>query len=488
MSSKLNPFDLSPATSQPTRPAAVPRILMLGDKQRKFLHYIMEDKYYETIAFGGSRGGGKTMVSCMAMILRRMKFAGTDGLMLRRVQKAADMNLGAEIRKCLSLVGLPADKQVWRWLESKKQWIFTPNGNIIQLGYCSRENDWEQHQGLQWTDMAFEEANQFPESTWDNLGGSNRTANQDCSPKRWITFNPGGIGSEWTDRRFGIRDQSTAEAKSIFVKSLLKDSKPLLANDPGYRDRVLAKLPEWRRLQWEEGSFDAIEDAFFQVDPRMIRKQEVPYYADIWGGVDAGYFPSAFASVVFATWQDYHGKQRVHVMGEVKKHRLNLREQAEETIQMSAAVSPQHRVKAWYADPAAWKRRESETGANENTAYFWTMNGLVVTQAYTNARAAGWLVMRTLMENCSLTVDPSCRALINEMTGAMHDKKTEDIDERCEDHLLDALRYGLVSTAWGFVKDTAKAKPFEQFIAQAGAKQRQISSTIDLLKGDLTIA
>lgn len=429
--------------------------IQAGEAQRRFLWAICEDNYYEAIGFGGARGGGKTFISCLAMVLRRLRYPGTRGLMLRRVQTAADQNLGEEVRKVLTMLGIPQGTGGVVWLETKKRFIF-PNGAYIQLGYCRQENDWERYQGIEYTDIAFEEAGQFPEKAWLNIVGSNRTNSIDptIKPKVWATFNPGGIGSAWVNKRFGIKDPLTCEARTLFIQSLLKNSKALLENDPGYRDRVLAKQPEWRRAQWEDGDWDALEGQFFVLDPRMIREQEVPYWAEVYCGVDAGYYPSAFAAVWIAKWKDGLGAMRFHVMREVKKVKLNYVQQAKEALYMEEVGLPNHLVSARFADPSCWRRSEGHSGISTTTAMSWAESGFVVTSAYTNARAGGWILLRTIMEEKAFTIDPSCKALLEEMEGAVHDEKTDDIDDECEDHLLDALRYCLVSIAQNYYPES----------------------------------
>lgn len=428
-------------------------VIQATETQRHFLDVVLNSKEYTTIGFGGARGGGKTFVSCLAMVLRRLQYPMTHGLMIRRIQRATDRNLGEEIKKIIWMLELPYNEEGGiRWLESKKEFRF-PNGSVIVLGYCKNVGDWEQYQGLQYTDIVIEEANQFPEKDFDNIRASNRASVSipGLIPKVWLTFNPGGIGSEWTARRFGIVEPYRAEKGFVFIKSLLRHSKALLEQDPGYRDRVLANQPEWRRKQWEEGDFEAVEGAYFVVDPALFREMDVPYYAQVYAGVDAGYYPSAFAVVWVAIWTAYDTegveKTHVHVCAEYKRTRLNAVQQAEEAKSVERTVLAAHHVKARFADPSAWKRTEGETGMSVTMAYLWARNRFVVTPATTNARVAGWMLIRTLLDNKQLTIDPRCRALKYEMINAIHDDESDDIDpDYTEDHLLDALRYVLVST------------------------------------------
>lgn len=430
-------------------------VIQATETQRHFLDVVLNSSEYTTIGFGGARGGGKTFISCLAMVLRRLQHPQTNGLMIRRIQRAADRNLGEEIKKIIWMLGLPYGEDGGiRWNETKKEFRF-PNGSVIVLGYCKNAGDWEQYQGLQYTDIVIEEANQFPEKDFDNIRASNRASVflPGLIPRVWLTFNPGGIGSEWTARRFGITEPYKPEKGFLFIKSLLKNSKALLEQDPGYRDRVLANQPEWRRKQWEEGDFDVVEGAFFHVDPSIFREMDVPYYAEIYAGVDAGYYPSSFACVWIAVWTAYDEERRekthIHVCAEFKRARLNAIQQAEEVkaIERTDRVLKTHRVRARFADPSAWRRTEGEGGISLTMAYLWARQKFIVTPATTNARVAGWMLLRTLLDNRQITIDPRCRALRMEMVNAVHDENSDDIaPDYTEDHLLDALRYVLVST------------------------------------------
>lgn len=430
--------------------------LECGEKQREFLHYILVDKEVQGVGFGGARGGTKTFSSCLAMIIRRLKYPGTRGLMLRRIQSSADRNLGEEIVKIVKMLGLPVGRGGIDFNKQSKTFYF-PNGSYIQLGYCRTDRDWEQYQGLEYMDIAFEEAAQFPEDAWTAIIGSNRPniRGLNATPKVWATFNPGGIGALWVDTRFGIKDSDTRDYGYVFIQSLLKDSKPLLEQDPSYRDRVLAKQPEWRRKQWEDGDWYSYDGAFFEFNPDDVYiDTEIPYWADVFCGVDAGYFPSSFAVIYVGMWTDDIGVKRLHVFSEIKKTRLGYVEQANEATSMESYFN--HKIRIRYADPSCWKR---EGGSICSTA--WLENGFVVTPAYTNARAYGWTLIRDLIKQGRLTISPKCMALRSEIDTAIHDQKTDDIADGCEDHCLDAFRYAIVSTVFN-VSEKKITDPYER--------------------------
>lgn len=100
------------------------------------------------------------------------------------------------------------------------------------------------------------------------------------------------------------------------------------------------------------------------------------------------------------------------------------------------------------ADPAMWQK----TGAGKGESHAETLirHGLPMRKS-DNDRFNGWMRVHELLRPMNehrpwLTVDPSCKYLIRTMAEAVADKdKPEDVDTECDDHALDALRYGAMS-------------------------------------------
>jgi phage terminase large subunit len=418
-----------------------------SSEQRRLIEFILNPKEPHTSAgYGGSRGPGKTWASTRGMVYAAMRYPRSLGIMLRRVLLAADLNLGEEVRAAIREVGLEVSNKGTVGVRYRSDThVFTfPNGSRIQMGYCRNPNDWEQYQGVEYTWIAFEEATQFPERAWELIGASNRVARGvegGARAKRWVTCNPGGIGHEWVYRRF--IDEKTRDRGALWIPCRMRDALPVLEHDPGYALRVLRTLPETQRRQWEEGDWEAVEGAYWTLDDVSVRDVEVPPWATMCAGVDAGYWPSAFAVVWVAMWQTERGDLRLHVVADLKRYRLNLAEQAEATLWMEQ--ERELPVKVRYADPACWKRIESETGAGQSTAIIWHQNGLNVLPAVSNARVAGWQALRTMLGNGVLTIAPTCRNLLMEMRSALHDPKSDDMMPGSDDHVQDALRYVVLS-------------------------------------------
>lgn len=435
--------------------------------QRQFLDAVLEDDTVDVICFGGARGGGKTFISCLAMVLRRIKHARTRGLMIRRTQSASDQNLKAEIDKVLTLLGIPQGAIKYR--VNDKLFIF-PNGSTIKLGYCKLDSDYEQYQGTEYSDICFEEGSQHPRSAWELVGGSNRSNNPECRPKRWMTANPGGIGHAFVLEDF--IDPNTRKPGVLYIPSLIHNNYAQLEQDPGYARRVLDPLPEWQRRQWRDGDWNAIAGAYFSLPTHLIRPTfdptrddnpenavQIPYWASWWGGVDFG-SSAPFAVLWMAKWQDANGKNRAHIVREVYRANLHLDEQAEQVHETEEYLRDQRILNAesvtYYGDPAIARKVEGlSTEAGRTIRSTWANHGFYVLPAHTNARVPGWQLLKYLLYKEILTIDPSCKALISELRSAIYEGTKaggsptgEDIQQGTDvaDHALDATRYLVAST------------------------------------------
>lgn len=406
------------------------------------------------VGIGGARGPGKTWAQAMLFALRAAQESGLLHLWLRRVMRSADLNLKRALEDAFRQLG-------WRvgtnrtggiqWNEKNKTFTY-PNGTAIQLGYCKDEDDWEQYQGVEYATVAFSEATQFPEAAWNLIGGSCRGGKR-LKPLRTVDFNPGGRGHEWVARR--IVNPETRDRRTAFVPCLLRDSMPTLEHDPGYALRVLRTLPETLRRQWEDGDMDVREGMFWALSREVIRDVRVPDWAEMYAGVDPGYYPGAYAVVWAAKWRDADGRPHIHFVADLKRQRLNLREQALLSKEIEQSLPMRSRVR--YSDPAAWQRSNSDTESGVVTARTWAEYDWVVAPAPKTSRSTGWMLMRTLMDDGVMTISPRCMSLITEMQDALHAAGSDDLASGCEDHVQDCARYLCVATMGSYRSRPARS-------------------------------
>ena len=428
--------------------------MMAAPNREAFSEYISDNGFYETIGMGGSRFGNKTHTGAWCLGIRRLMYGNTRGLALRTVLRAADLNMGEEIKKAfLEPMGLPVGsvrKGEVQYLEKDKRFLF-PNGSMLQLGFCLKANDWEQHQGLQWDDLWMEEATQFPEHVINKLSASVRPNNPKCPPRKLVTCNPGGIGAEWVERR--IINPATRDRRCLWVRSSVKNNPIVLMRDPGYILRELNAIRDpVLRAQWLDGDWDAQSGIYFRLVPEIdgapgtVQEVQVPYWADWYAGVDWGY-DKPWACVWIAHWQDDADKHHIHVGGEVYQAGLDLDQQAEQALVKEKDLKRKfpfmHEVEARYADPmtsTAIERTSSEQ--TRSKASVWREYGFLTRPSRHYNRVSRWNLMRYLIRKRILTIDPDCRALLKEFKGAIRKENSEDLDQdKCPDHALDALAY-----------------------------------------------
>lgn len=451
-------------------------------KTREFLDAVLNRRDITNIYSGGGRGGAKTHASCAAMLLRRLQLRGTLGIMFRRTVTAAEENLKGEMEKVLKQYGIP--KGFYKYNIDNKRYDFG-NGSALRFAYIRHAGDYEQYQGPEYTDMAFEEATQHIHAHVIATRGSNRTAFRGAIPKQWYTFNPGGVGHVW------VVDEAVDNPRpgTLYIASTADDNYALLENDPGYIERVLNHLPDWLRRQWRLGDLRAVAGAFFVMpeeqiiatyDPRILNNPEkviyIPYHADWYGCVDWGR-TAPFCYLIFARWVErlVNGDliEHCHFVREIYKGGLELDEQAQEVngLQESlfnGGLMPV-RYPLNYGDPAIGKKLEGEsTEVGRTFRSVWNENDFSVLAAKTNARVPGWELERNLITHGIMTVDPSCKALIKELRGAVYEGAEaggpptgEDMAAGIPDHALDASRYGIVST-FGLGYKAKQKNPYAQ--------------------------
>lgn len=419
---------------------------MAGYKQREFFEAVLFDEDCDTVVFGGARFNGKTWSNCAIAPLCCLMWPGIRVLMLRRIMGTTEATLGEEIERFHETLGLPDDYVLK--LTQRGQYRY-PNGSYIQLGYCRLEDDWERFKSLQFEFIFIEEGTQFLESQFDGLRGSVRARRPQpgLKPKKVLTTNPDGIGMRWCKRRFV--NESTRDEGVRYIGCKVRDSLPTLERDPGYVMRELRKLPKWQQKQWELGDWDSQAGQYWAINPEYFKPVEIPEYAEFFAGVDEGYWPDPWAVVWFAKWMDFREKKhRIHVFKAIKRHKLTHTEKANTVKEIERDFD--RPVKARWADPKCWTRHETDTGMSTTAAHIWAQNGFVVSPAFSNNRVGGWNLIRTLKKDTVLTIDPiEAAPLYAEFIDAIHGKNSEDMDDKCEDHCSDGLRYGIVSSFAG---------------------------------------
>lgn len=263
--------------------------ISLQPKQKLFLQTI--EKTPVTF-YGGAKGGGKSKGLRLIMLLRRLKYAGSYGVIFRRTYPELE---GNHIRPLLE--EFPFLREYWN--EGKKL-LSLPNGSTLQFCHCNNEIDVGLYQGREFHDLAIDEAGEWTEAMFRKLQGSNRSSKQGIKARTILTGNPGGIGHKWLKRIFIERNFNERERPEdhAFIQALVDDNMALMENDPDYIHRLDAEPNEVLRKAYRFGDWDIFAGQFFSEIRRevhMIRPIFIPPHWTRFGSYDFGFnHPAAF--------------------------------------------------------------------------------------------------------------------------------------------------------------------------------------------------
>lgn len=152
--------------------------------KQELLWELVDESPYSDIGFGGRRGGGKSGGVRRIMLLRRLKYAGTDGILLRRTrQELVDNHLIPLFREYPMLRDF--------WLE-KDRALVLPNDSRLLFRYAEHAVDVERLFGVEYADIGVEEAGLFSKPELEKMRGSNRWSRSPITPKMLYSFMPGG--------------------------------------------------------------------------------------------------------------------------------------------------------------------------------------------------------------------------------------------------------------------------------------------------------
>lgn len=405
------------------------------------------------VFFGGARGGAKTY-SLIVDPLRYCNKETARALLLRRTMPELRDIINHTLR--LYPKAYPGAK----WRDQEKEWRF-PSGARIEFGYAENETDALRYQGQAYTYIGVDELPQFPSpDVWNLLKGSLRSVDPEIPTFMRATGNPGNIGSLWVKEMFidpaepnttffvpiDPNDPNTDNISRRYIPSKLSDN-PYLTKTVEYRNMLLS-LPEIKRKQWLDGLWDVYEGvAFpefnrdihichpFKLDDNMVRFRSCD-----WG----------FSSPFCVLWMAVDYDNTIYVYREYYGKGVPPDTFAQKIMDMEWGEPIQYGV----MDSSVWSRRGDIGPTIVDTMREYGCRWKPSDRS-SGSRVAGWNELhRRLAETldafgnktAKIKIFNTCRNLIRTLPMAPTDKNDpEDIDTKCEDHALDALRYGIMS-------------------------------------------
>jgi hypothetical protein len=422
----------------------------------------------QEVLYGGAAGGGKSY-AMVADPVRYMNNEDANMLLVRRTTE--------ELRELISVSKKLFPKAIpgIKFMERDKTWV-APSGATLWMSYLDRDDDVTRYQGQAFNWIGFDELTQWPTPyAWNYMRSRLRTPKgSGLGLYQRATSNPGGAGHHWVKnafvdpeipgKAFWARDFETGETltwpsnseyakrnnlvgkpmfKRRFIPATLFDN-PYLSEDGMYEANLLS-LPEHQRRQLLEGDWDINEGAAFPEFDRklhVIEPFDIPETWPRFRAADYGY--SSYSGVV---WFAVSPSEQLIVYRELYVSKVLATDLADMVLEAERGEKMRYGV----LDSSLWHKR-GDTGPS--LAEQMNVKGCRWRPSDRSAgsRVAGKNELHRRLQVDEFTQEPrivffnTCKHLIAQLPSIPLDKNNpEDVDTKSEDHLYDALRYGIMT-------------------------------------------
>ena len=416
----------------------------------------------QEVLYGGSAGGGKSY----AMIADPVRYLNNPNARMLLVRRSTE-----ELRELISV-----SKQLYpkaipgiKFMERDKTWV-APSGATLWMSYLDRDDDVMRYQGQAFNWIGFDELTQWPTPyPWNYMRSRLRTTKASGLPLYMrATSNPGGPGHQWVkktfidpgshNKAFWATDTDSGEVitwpkghsregqplfKRRFIPATLFDN-PYLAEDGMYEANLLS-LPEHQRRQLLEGDWDINEGAAFPEFNRRIHVVEPYDIPNSWvkfRACDYGY-----GSYTGVLWFTVTPAEQLVVYREMYVSRVT----ATDLADMILDIEDGEKIRYGVLDSSLWHNR-GDTGPS--LAEQMIMKGCRwrPSDRSKGSRVSGKNEIHRRLQVDEFTEEPrlvffnNCTNTISQLPSIPLDKNNpEDVDTNAEDHLYDALRYGIMT-------------------------------------------
>lgn len=416
----------------------------------------------QEVLYGGAGGGGKSF-AMVADPFRYVNNPNFRGLLVRRTND--------ELRELISTskrLYIGADKRN-QFLERDKTWVF-PSGATLWMSYLESEDDVLRYQGQAFSWIGFDELTQWNSPyAWNYMRSRLRTTTASgLKLYQRATTNPGGPGHAWVKKMFvdpapantpfWATDPDTGETlmwpkghskegqplfKRRFIPATLFDN-PYLAEDGLYEANLLS-LPEHQRKQLLYGDWDINEGAAFTEFNRnihVIEPFDIPASWPRFRAADYGY-----GSYTGVLWFAVAPDEQLIVYRELFVSKVT----AWDLADMILEIEQEEKIRYGVLDSSLWHNRGDR---GPSLAEQMISKGCRWRPADRSkgSRVSGKNEIHRRLQVDEWTGEPrmvffnTCKNLIAQLPALPLDKNNpEDVDTKSEDHLYDALRYGVMS-------------------------------------------
>ena len=430
------------------------------------------------VLYGGAAGGGKSY-AMLADPLHGLNDPNFSGLLVRHTTE----ELRELIQKSQELY--PRAVPGIKWSERKSQWI-SPRGGRLWMSYLDKDMDVTRYQGQAFNWIGFDELTQWPTPyAWDYMRSRLRSAfSNDLGLYMRATTNPGGNGHSWVKKMFvdpaphgqpfwatnietgetikypaGHSRAGSPLFKRRFIPASLFDN-PYLSETGDY-EAMLLSLPEHQSKQLLEGNWDVNEGAAFPEWDRSIHVVEpfkIPASWTKFRACDYGY--GSYTGVV---WLAVTPTEQLVVYREMYCSKVTATDLADMILDIEAEDGT---IRYGVLDSSLWHKR-GDTGPSLAEQMIAKGCRWRPSDRSRGSRVAGKNELHRRLQVDEFTNEPrlvffnTCTNIISQLPSIPLDKRNpEDVDTNAEDHLYDALRYGVMtrprSSLWDYNPATAR--------------------------------
>jgi hypothetical protein len=459
------------------------------------------------LLYGGSAGGGKSMLLRVAAIDWCNSIPGLQVYLFRRIREDLIKNHVEGPKGFRSLLA--------PWINDKFCSIVDDeirfwNGSKIYLCHCKDEKDVYRFQGSEIHCLLIDELTHFTESQYRFLRNRLRMVGLKL-PDAWFAgrfpriicgSNPGNIGHLWVARTFvtcappfEVHRASEKEGGLLrqYIPARLEDNPSMAEDDPGYEQRLMGLgSPQLvKAMRW--GDWSVVEGQFFpewNPDTHVIEPFPIPDEFMRFMVIDHGTSEPAAICWFFMVGDAYqlpNGKilpkgsmilYREKYLSE-DHNNVGLNKTAEEIAEIIADAE-RYEPRDEDGKPRI-AYRECDTAllaGNPSVAMRMGMSHGLHFRMAKNKRIgrrdapAGWDYLRQRLKTGMFYVFSSCIDTIRTLPALVHDpdRPGDCVSEAVEDHLGDACRYASTSRPW--VTSAAVPMPMmsaDDFDTRAGA-------------------
>lgn len=416
----------------------------------------------QEVLYGGSAGGGKSY----AMVADPVRYLNNPNAQMLLVRRSTE-----ELRELISV-----SKQLYpraipgiKFMERDKTWV-APSGATLWMSYLDRDDDVMRYQGQAFNWIGFDELTQWSSPyPWNYMRSRLRSTSTSGLPLYMrATTNPGGPGHQWVKKTFidpgtprkafWATEAETGETitwpkghtregqplfKRRFIPATLFDN-PYLADNGMYEANLLS-LPEHQRRQLLEGDWDVNEGAAFPEFNRRVHVVEpfdIPHNWAKFRAADYGY--GSYSGIV---WIAVAPDEQLIIYREMYVKKVLATDLAD--LILSAELG--EKIRYGVLDSSLWHKR-GDTGPS--LAEQMIVKGCRWRPADRSkgSRVSGKNEIHRRLQIDEFTEQPrmvifnTCKNLISQLPSIPLDKNNpEDVDTHSEDHLYDALRYGVMT-------------------------------------------